>query len=54
MGGGYTPMGVYQYLTYRHRWHKYLHNAAATTVTKVAKVTTMRSEPLLILILILI
>jgi len=39
-------MGVYQYLTYRHRRHKYLHNAVATTAT------TMRSESLLILILI--
>ncbi len=35
----------YQYLTYRPRRHKSLHNAVATTATKV---TTMRSEPLLI------
>ena len=39
----------YQYLTYRPRRHKSLHNAVATTATKV---TTMRSEPLLISLLI--
>lgn len=44
----------YQYLTYRPRRHKSLHNAVATTapkatqVTQVTQVTTMRSEPLLI------
>ena len=41
----------YQYLTYRPRRHKSLHNAVATTApkaTQVTQVTTMRSEPLLI------
>ena len=41
----------YQYLTYRPRRHKSLHNAVATPApkaTQVTQVTTMRSEPLLI------
>ncbi len=45
----------YQYLTYRPRRHKSLHNAVATPATKatqVTQVTTMRSEPLLISLLI--
>ena len=48
----------YQYLTYRPRRYKSLHNAVATPapkatqVTQVTQVTTMRSEPLLISLLI--
>ena len=56
MREGTYPMVVYpseyQYLTYRPRRHKSLHNAVATTATKVTQVTTMRSEPLLISLLI--
>ena len=59
MREGTYPMVVYpseyQYLTYRPRRHKSLHNAVATTATKatqVTQVTTMRSEPLLIELLI--